>query len=92
MKKIQKVELNKLAKEELLPAFSTDFPYIAICAGLAQAAASAKLSGKNSTVRHWNTASIGTIVIFSGSNNISLVRFFAIIIPSEALAMAGILP
>ena len=46
MKNIQKVELNKLAKEELLPAFSTDFPYIAICAGLAQAAASAKLSGK----------------------------------------------
>ena len=52
MKNIQKVELNKLAKEELLPAFSTDFPYIAICAGLAQAAASANLSGKNSTVRH----------------------------------------
>lgn len=25
MKNIQKVELNKLAKEELLPAFSTDF-------------------------------------------------------------------
>lgn len=92
MKNIQKVELNKLAEEELLPAFSTDFPYIVICAGLAQAAASAKLSGNNSTVRHWNTASIGTIVIFSGSNNISLVRFFAIIMPAEALAMAGILP
>lgn len=92
MKNIQKVELNKLAKEELLPAFSTDFPYIAICAGLAQATTSAKLSGENSTVRHWNTASIGTIVIFSGSNKISLARFFAIIMPAEALAMAGILP
>lgn len=78
MKNIQKVELNKLAEEELLPAFSTDFPYIAICAGLAQAATSAKLSGKNSTVRHWNTASIGTIVIFSGSNKISLARFFSL--------------
>ena len=91
MKNIQKVELNKLAEEELLPAFSTGFPYIAICAGLAQAATSAKLSGNNSTVRHCNTARIGTIVIFSGSNNISLARFFAIIMPAEALAMAGIL-
>lgn len=34
MKSIQKVELNKLTKEELLPAFSTDFPYIATCAEL----------------------------------------------------------
>ena len=34
MKSIQKVELNKLTKEELLPEFSADFPYIATCAEL----------------------------------------------------------
>lgn len=34
MKNIQKMELNKLTKEELLPEFCADFPYIATCAEL----------------------------------------------------------
>lgn len=34
MKNIQKMELNKLTKEELLPEFSTDFPYISSCVEL----------------------------------------------------------
>lgn len=34
MKNIQKLEQNQLTKEELLPGFSADFPYIATCAEL----------------------------------------------------------
>lgn len=34
MKNIRKMELNKLTKEELLPEFSTDFPYISSCVEL----------------------------------------------------------
>lgn len=34
MKNVQKLERNERTKEELLPEFSTDFPYIATCAEL----------------------------------------------------------
>ena len=34
MKNIQSIELNDSSKEELLPGFSADFPYIATCAEL----------------------------------------------------------
>lgn len=34
MKNVQKLERNELTKEELLPEFSTDFPYISSCAEL----------------------------------------------------------
>ena len=34
MKNVQKLERNELTKEELLPEFSTDFPYISFCAEL----------------------------------------------------------
>ena len=34
MKNIQSIKLNDSSKEELLPGFSPDFPYIATCAEL----------------------------------------------------------